>query len=97
MKNLFLSLAISLTFLTFAEEGSKPLELPDTSKLNMIPGKSGAKFEMRCKTEMGHTVKQGEAGYETCMSKAQPNMHDAKGAGASRSGSTGEATFTFGE
>jgi hypothetical protein len=67
--------ALTLSLNAFAEgqaSESKPLELPDFSRLQQ-PAKNSAKdgvsfsADMNCKTNDGQSFSSGEAGFETCV------------------------------
>ena len=74
---------------------SKPLELPDTSKMNVPAAKSGTTVEISCTTVEGRKLKSGEAGYETCVSASSSNMKNK--ANSNPSGTATSVDFKFGK
>jgi len=79
---ILMSTILLVSFPALADE-SKPLELPDTSKIDSMKQKSGAKYEMSCTTGDGRLTKQGEKGFDTCMAES------ARDAGPNNTGGNG--------
>jgi hypothetical protein len=57
------------------KQGYKDLQLPDFKGLDETApqGKSGVKGWTSCKTPEGREIKEGEAGFESCLSSARNN------------------------
>lgn len=101
MKLLLIGFAsLTLACVAHAEESgeTKPLDLPDFSKVNSPPQKKSAiKVESSCRTSSGRTLKKNEPGYESCMRAAQVDLSRTHGTSVGpTSGPAPGATFQIG-
>lgn len=87
---------ILVVFTTFigcfgVAEDSRLLDLPDFSKVSApAQGEKKINVEVSCKNADGRSLKQGEAGYEACVTATQSDI--SKKMNSSESTSTGPST-----
>ena len=96
MFNLLLVLfAFGCITTTAIADDSKPLEIPDFSKVNApVKNDRQVKMEMTCKNSEGRTLKQGEAGYESCVNAAQADLSQRR-EGPNASGNANSTSFNM--